>query len=339
MAKNPVQPEEFSRVVKKYMQKRNMDYAAVVSELKEHEISISETTLKNYLSNRPPGLQLVIGLSQVLGVSIDELVGNDIPLKIDGFDGDYESEYYRQYEGKYNMYFLNTREHRANEIVSAVLTIVYDVDYKVTLQIPVEEEKDSKQYRGKLLLSENRKNLFIHLVGEHGEAVQLIMNTQTLNKKRFRIGAAAMVSVSSGSLAKYPVCSRAIVARDKLNTDNKILQAHLLMNSKSIYIEESRFKEATERFFSEIQQDSVDESFTKEQFICRIQNAFIPKRFLNISEAYLTSTIKEDYQLSTELIENLVASLRLLAIDKTSSSKVPPAIDNRLFQSLLKEKQ
>jgi hypothetical protein len=72
----------------------------------------------------------------------------------------------------------------------------------------------------------------------------------------------------------------------------------------------------------------IDEN--AEDILKRLSNAFSEQSYFSIEESFLENTIKNDYDLSSEEVERLIAELRNNSL-APANSKVNRSLDTKLF--------
>ncbi|MCM1341860.1 MAG: hypothetical protein NC213_08970, partial [Acetobacter sp.] len=240
----------------------------------------------------------------------------------------YNSKRYKKYINNYYFYFFPTVSNSPKKIMKAELSIVFDVDYFVTLKIKT-DENDNKEYSGKLLLSKDYPIGYISLKGQRiGEIVHLSFFDPSINGNAVTITTilGAMISISSGDSKRAPVMSRFFISKEDVSeSDYDIIKSHLYLNSKFINIS----SELIEVSLSTI---DIDDS-QKTKILSRLTSAFEEKKYFKIEESYLLNTLKNDCNLSSIQVEQIISQLRLNS-EVDANIKINKSLDSRLFNYL-----
>jgi hypothetical protein len=159
------------------------------------------------------------------------------------------------------------------------------------------------------------------LYAEFGEVVSMTFYDEAVNFNKFRCAVGAMLSVSSGDLKRSPVMNRFVLTDYEVSEEKKIfLEAHLRMNTKYINIKPKKLRGVLSNL--------IDEN--AEDILKRLSNAFSEQSYFSIEESFIENTIKNDYDLSSEEVERLIAGLRNNSL-APANSKVNRSLDTKLF--------
>ena len=319
----------FCERIEHSMKVSKLDWDDVVDRFSEAGYEISKANLKTYIYQRNASLKLVLHLSKALNASIDYLIGNDVTPSnlLDGFDKEYGGNRYKQYDGKFFLYYYPTRANSPEELIIAELTIHGSNGYSVELSIPVEDGA-AKFYQGNLILSKKTHNGFITLYGENGEFVSLAFNDPNTFQYKYKFGIAALLSISSADVKRAPTMSRAIISAKRLTGKTvEIAKAHLRLNSKYVNISQQNLEATIDAFFKDEGLPDVEDVKT------RILAAFKPRVYSSIEESYFLNTFKNENNLTDIQAEELVARMREASLEAINN-KIPRNLESRLYIAL-----
>jgi transcriptional regulator with XRE-family HTH domain len=317
--------EKFVERIEETMQVKNISYEQLHQILTEKVgYSITKNNLRIYIQNRTPNIQFAIALSKALDVSMDFLFGTDSDEKTlyKGINYHLLSKRYQKYIGDYHLYFYNTRSNSVGSIIHANLSVRLTTKYEVSMEIAT-TEGGIKKYKGQLLISDLTPTVYMLLYAEFGEVVSMTFYDEAVNFNKFRCAVGAMLSVSSGDLKRSPVMNRFVLTDYEVTEEKKIfLEAHLRMNTKYINIKPKKLRDVLSNL--------IDEN--AEDILKRLSNAFSEQSYFSIEESFIENTIKNDYDLSSEEVERLIAELRNNSL-APANSKVNRSLDTKLFMS------
>ena len=314
--------------VQSAMARRDMDYDQLCTLLNDKiKYGIVKGNLRVYIAQRAPNVNFLIALSKALGVSTDYLLGENDDSLQEGINQRIYSKQYRKYEGKYNIFFYETKNNEMCTIKPARLEISLTNKYTVKMFVETKEGGE-KEYFGTLQISESSPNVFIILNSTFGEIVSMAFYDESMNFQTFKCAVGGMLSISAGDLKRAPVMNRFILTDYEVGEDKmKFIYAHLKMNSKYINITDTQLEKSVKDVLSGTEYaDEID------KIIKRLKNAFYEKKYYAIEEGFITNTIRKDSELPVKQADELVAVMRNNSLANINS-KINKSLDSVVFRN------
>lgn len=320
---------DFSNRILRSMESKGLTIDNLYTKMKDEiGYNITRNNLSIYMQ-RAPSVYFLIALSKSLGVSTDYLLGlEDAEYYSSGLDYCYDDKKYTKYIGEYFFYFYPTVSNSPKKINVAKLIIEKKSSYIVRLIVET-DEKDKKEYVGRLILSGTYNIGYISLRGVNlGEIVFLSFCDPIINGNIVKVETVlgSMLSISSGDFKRVPVMSRFFISRKSIFPDEEnIVKSNLLLNSKYINISCNNLSEAI--------LDVGLSKETSEKILDRLTSAFCEKRYFQIEESFILNTLKNDLNLSTKQSEDIISALRIKSIN-IANIKINKSLDSRIFSYL-----
>lgn len=240
--------------VKDILKERDVTQAQLVKLLQESGYEISQPDVSKILAGKiKPTVYFLVAVSEVFGVSMEQLVGNvqsEAPLRIEGKNfhlNPYEEEEYNSVLGEYYLYFETTNKLEDSVLMKGNISFhKKDTFCEASMALAVMQNGKHivKKYSGQLILSNRMQAGYVLLFSPRiGEISFFTFRYRSSLPRPMTCRLGIAVTMSSGE-QNLPTAHRLLLSRSELNeTHLKKVWPYLKLASNELLVDDEAFCE------------------------------------------------------------------------------------------------
>lgn len=243
---------EIAGRVQKLLEERQLTQAQLIKMIQSVGYEVSQPDVSKMLSGRTkPTLYLLTAISDVLEISLDQLVGNSrsaAPLQIESgnllIDPD-KCDGFTNLDGSYYLYFETTNRYEQPNLLKGKLCFEKKAGYckaELKLEIVRNGKTIPKNYAGQLILSSKMHAGYVFLYNSTiAEMCFFVFRFRNFLVREMACRLGVAVTISSGE-TKIPTVHRLLLSRQELSPQQlEEIWPYLRLSDEELVVDEEEF--------------------------------------------------------------------------------------------------